>query len=52
MKEKIYLVCPNFIEEKLKKILDMPGDIGFIARLGLLSGLRTGDNLHSQKRGM
>jgi hypothetical protein len=30
-KDKIYLVSPNFIEEKVKKIFDMPGDIGFIA---------------------
>ena len=40
MKDKIYLVSPNFIEEKVKKIFEMPGEIGFIARFGLLSGLR------------
>lgn len=40
MKDHIYLVSPQFIEEKVKKIFEMPGDIGFIARLGLLSGLR------------
>jgi hypothetical protein len=40
MKDKIYLVSPNFIEEKVKKIFEMPENIGFIARFGLLCGLR------------
>ena len=40
MKDRIYLVSPQFIEEKVKQILAMPGEIGFIARLGLFSGLR------------
>ena len=40
MKDKIYLVSPNFIEEKVKRIFEMHGDIGFIARFGLLSNLR------------
>ena len=40
MKDHIYLVSPQFIEEKIKKIFEMPGEIGFTARLGLLSGLR------------
>ena len=40
MKDHIYLVSPQFIEEKVRKIFEMPGEIGFIARLGLLSGLR------------
>ena len=30
MKERIYLVSPHFIEEKIKKIMEIPGDIGFI----------------------
>jgi hypothetical protein len=40
MKDHIYLVSPQFIEEKVKKIFEIPGEIGFTARLGLLSGLR------------
>ena len=40
MKDKIYLVSPNFIEEKITKIFQMPGEIACIARFGLLSGLR------------
>jgi hypothetical protein len=40
MKDKIYLVSLDFIEEKEKKIFEMHGEIGFIARFGLLSGLR------------
>ena len=40
MKDKIYLISPNFIEEKVKRIFEMHREIGFIARFGLLSGLR------------
>ena len=40
MKDKIYLVSPHFIEEKIKKIMEIPGEIGFTIRLGLFSGLR------------
>jgi intergrase/recombinase len=40
MKDHIYLVSPQFIEEKVKKIFEMRVESGFIARLGLLSGLR------------
>jgi hypothetical protein len=38
MKDKIYLVSPNFIGEKVKKIFETPENIGFIAQFGLLSG--------------
>ena len=40
MKDRIYLVSPHFIEEKIKKIMEIPGEIGFTIRLGLFSGLR------------
>jgi hypothetical protein len=41
MKDHIYLVSPQFIEEKVKRIITLPGgQIGFTTRLGLLSGLR------------
>ena len=39
-KDRIYLVSPNFVEEKINKILDITGDIGFTCRIGLFSGLR------------
>ncbi len=42
-KDRIYLVSPQFVEEKIKKIIDIPGDIGFTCRLGLFSGLREGE---------
>jgi hypothetical protein len=45
MKDRIYL-SPQFIEEKVKQILAMPGEIGFIAWLGLFSGLRARINLY------
>jgi hypothetical protein len=52
MKDKIYLVSPNFnfIEEKIIKIFEMPGEIGFIARFGLLSGLREQEIIYIRKR--
>jgi hypothetical protein len=40
MKDKIYLVNPNYIQTKLKALLSIPGEIGFIVRIGLLTGLR------------
>ena len=40
MKDRIYLVSPHFIEEKIKKIMEIPGEIGCTIRLGLFSGLR------------
>ena len=47
MKDKIYLVSPNFIEEKVKKIFEMPGEIGFIAQIRIIVWFkRTRDNLH------
>ena len=39
-KDRIYLVSPHFVEEKINKILDISGDIGFTCRIGLFSGLR------------
>jgi hypothetical protein len=40
MKDKIYLVNSNYIQTKLKELLSIPGEIGFIVRIGLLTGLR------------
>jgi hypothetical protein len=40
MKDRIYLVSPQFVEEKVQKIFKLPGEIGFISRLGLVTGLR------------
>lgn len=50
MKDNIYLVSPNFIEEKVKKIFDMHGEIGFIARFGLLSGLREQEIIYIKEK--
>jgi intergrase/recombinase len=50
MKDKIYLVSPNFIEEKVKKIFEMHGEIGFIARFGLLSGLREQEIIYIKEK--
>lgn len=50
MKDHIYLVSPQFIEEKVKKIMTLPGEIGFIARLGLLSGLREQELIYIKQK--
>jgi intergrase/recombinase len=52
MKDHIYLVSPQFIEEKVKNIITLPGEIGFIARLGLLSGLREQELIYIKERGV
>jgi intergrase/recombinase len=39
-KDRIYLVDNGFIQEKINKLLTIPGDMGFIVRVGLFSGLR------------
>ena len=44
MKDRIYLVSPQFVEEKIAKVMSIPGEIGHTCRLGLLSGAR--NSLH------
>jgi hypothetical protein len=46
MKDRIYLVSPNFVEEKVNKIMTIPGDIGYTCKLGLLCGLREQEILY------
>ena len=50
MKDRIYLVSPQFIEENIKKIFDIPGEIGFTVRVGLLSGLREQELIYIKQR--
>jgi intergrase/recombinase len=40
MKDKIYLVSPQFVSEKIDEIIAIPGEIGYTCRLGLFCGLR------------
>jgi hypothetical protein len=40
MKDRIYLVSPQFVSEKINKIISMSGEIGYTCRLGLFCGLR------------
>jgi intergrase/recombinase len=39
-KDRIYLVDNGFIQEKISKLLAIPGDMGFVVKIGLFSGLR------------
>jgi intergrase/recombinase len=50
MKDKIYLVSPNFIEEKIKKIFEIPGELGFTIRIGLLTGLREQEIIYIKEK--
>jgi hypothetical protein len=50
MKDHIYLVSPQFIEEKVNKIISLPGEIGFIARLGLFSELREQELIYIKEK--
>ena len=50
MKDHIYLVSPKFIEEKVRKIITLPGEIGFTARLGLFSGLREQELIYIKEK--
>jgi intergrase/recombinase len=50
MKDRIYLVSPQFVEEKVNKIMSIPGDIGFTCKLGLLCGLREQEILYIREK--
>jgi len=50
MKDRIYLVSPQFVEEKVKKIFDLLGEIGFTSRLGLVTGLREQELLYIKEK--
>ena len=39
-KDRIYLVDNGFIQEKITKLLAIPGDMGLVVKIGLFSGLR------------
>ena len=36
MKDKVYLVNPHYIETKLKDLMSIPGDIGFVVQNRLI----------------
>ena len=42
MKDKIYLVNPGYIINKLNSLMAIPGHTGFIVKVGLFTGLRGG----------
>ncbi len=50
MKDRIYLVSPQFIEEKVRKIFQMSGEIGFTIRMGVLTGLREQELLYIKEK--
>jgi hypothetical protein len=40
MKDRIYLVNPNYLQTKINAYLAIPGEIGFTVRMGIFTGLR------------
>jgi intergrase/recombinase len=50
MKDRIYLVSPQFVEDKIKKIFEITGEIGFTIRMGLLTGLRELEILYIKEK--
>ena len=50
MKDRIYLVSPQFVEEKVQKVFELGGDIGFAARIGLLTGLKEQELLYIKEK--
>ena len=46
MRHKINLVDHNYVAEKIKLLLNVPGDLGFVIKVGLLSGLREQELLY------
>jgi len=49
-KDHIYLVSPQFVEDKINNVMDIPGEIGFTCRLGLFSGLREGEIIYIKQK--
>ena len=49
-KDHIYLVSPQFVEEKISKTMNIPGDIGFTCKLGLFSELREGEIIYIKQK--
>jgi hypothetical protein len=49
-KDRIYLVSPQFIEDKIAKVMNILGDIGFTCRIGLFSGLREDEIIYIRLR--
>jgi intergrase/recombinase len=49
---KLYIVDNNYLEEKLKTLLEIQGEIGLIVKMGLYSGLREEELVYVHKRPM
>jgi hypothetical protein len=48
--EHIYLVSPQFVEDKINNVMNIPGEIGFTCRLGLFSGLCEGELIYIRQK--
>jgi intergrase/recombinase len=49
-KDRIYLVDNGFIQEKIRKLLSIPGDMGFVVKVGLFSALREDEARYIHKK--
>jgi hypothetical protein len=50
MKDKIYLVNPNYLQSKINALMAILGEIGFTVRMGLFTGLREDELINSEDR--
>jgi CRISPR-associated endonuclease/helicase Cas3 len=50
MKDKIYLINPNYLQSKINALMAIPGEIGFTVRMGLFTGLREEDEIRQKLR--
>jgi len=49
---KLYIVDDNYLENKLKLLFEMNGDIGLIVKFGLFSGLREDEMVYTYNKSL
>lgn len=50
VQHRVYIVDDNFISDKIGKLMQVPGDVGFTIKVGLYSGLREDEIVYCFKR--
>ena len=50
MKRAIYVVDDQYVVRKIEKLMTIQGDIGFIVKVGLFSGLREEEIIYSHSK--
>jgi hypothetical protein len=50
MHQRIYIVDDNFVNNKVKNLLTIQGEIGQTVKVGLFTGLREDEIIHVHKK--